>query len=75
MGTHRIDAGRGTGGHARSGFSLHTDEQRGREEPSGGGTGGQEELHVVHVNLAEHVEGSVCINKCPHASRASPPDV
>lgn len=57
------------------GFSLHMDEQRGREEPSGGGTGGQEELHVVHVNLAEHVEESVCINKCLHASRASPPDV
>lgn len=51
------------------------DEQGGREEPSGGGTGGQEELRVVHVNLAEHVEESVCINKCPHASRASPPDV
>lgn len=33
----------------------------------GRGAGGHEEVHVVHVNLAEHVKESVGINKCPHA--------
>lgn len=32
-------------------------------------------MHVVHVNLAEHVKESVGINKCPYASRAPPPGV